>query len=252
MKGRIHSFESFGTVDGPGTRFVIFFQGCNLRCKYCHNPDTWDKESGEDYTVDEIFKKYNDVKEFITGGITISGGEPLLQLDFLYEVLKKFKKEGVHTVIDTSANCINLKKEDNVKKIKKLMKYVDLVLLDIKHIDNDEHQKLTGLGNEKVFEFAKLLSEINQPVWIRHVLVPGITDNKKDLYELGKNISKLENVEGIEVLPYHTMALSKYDNMGIDYPLKEIREATKEEAVLARKIILYAIQCEKYKIHINK
>ncbi len=247
MKGRIHSFESFGTVDGPGTRFVIFFQGCNLRCKYCHNPDTWDRESGMDYSVDEIFKKYNDVKEFITGGITISGGEPLLQFDFLLEVLKKFKKEGVHTVIDTSANCVNLKNEENIKKIKDLMKYVDLVLLDIKHIDSNEHQKLTGLGNEKVIEFVKLLSEISQPVWIRHVLIPGITDKKKDLYKLGESISKFKNIEGIEVLPYHTMALNKYDNMGIDYPLKSVREATKEEAVLARKIILYATLVTKNK-----
>ncbi len=240
MKGKIHSFESFGAVDGPGTRFVIFFKGCNLRCLYCHNPDTWTMEDAKEFTVDEIFNKYEKIKEFVTGGITISGGEPLLQYDFLLELLKKFKKEGVHTCVDTSGSCINLQREENQERLKNLMEYVDLVLLDIKHINPIEHKKLTGQSNEKVLEFAKFLSDINQGLWIRHVIVPTINIDNKYYFQLGEFIAGLKNVEGLEVLPYHTMAVVKYEKLGYDYKLKGIRDATKEEASEARKIILYA------------
>ncbi len=240
MKGRVHSFESFGAVDGPGTRFVIFLQGCNLRCQYCHNPDTWQRDEGKEYSVDEIYEKYYKVREFVKDGITVSGGEPLLQYDFLLQLLKKFKENGVNTCVDTAGSCINLQKEENQEKIKKLMEYVDLVLLDIKHIDDEEHKKLTGLGNQRVLEFAKFLSKINQPVWIRHVIVPTINIKNEYFYRLGEFLATLTNVEGLEVLPYHTMALPKYENMNLKYPLDGVRAATKEEAVKARQIILYA------------
>lgn len=245
MLGKVHSFESFGTVDGPGTRFVVFLQGCNLRCLYCHNPDTWDRNDAKEYTVDEIFNKYKKLEEFITGGVTISGGEPLLQYDFLLELLKKFKENGVHTVVDTSGSCINLKKEENVISIKNLMKYIDLVLLDIKQISSIKHKELTGFENSNVLMFAKLLSNINQAVWIRHVIVPEINDDKKDYYELGKFLSSLSNIDGLEVLPYHTLALPKYEQMQLKYPLEGIRDATKEEAIQARKIIIYGMQQNK-------
>lgn len=245
MVGKIHSFESFGAVDGPGTRFVIFLKGCNLRCLYCHNPDTWTMEESKEYTVEEIYNKYEKIKEFVTGGITISGGEPLLQYDFLLELVTYFKSKGVHTCIDTSGSCINLEKEENRNKIEELMKQVDLVLLDIKHIDEEEHKKLTSKSNKRVLEFAEFLSDIKQSVWIRHVIVPTINMETQSYYNLGKFIATLDNVDGLEVLPYHTMAVPKYEKLGYDYPLKGIRDATKEEAKEARKIILYARNKEK-------
>lgn len=244
-QGYIHSLESFGTVDGPNIRFVVFFQGCNLRCLYCHNPDTWKTNTGKVMSVNQILKEYDKVKEFITGGITITGGDPLLQLPFLIELLKEAKKRNIHTCLDTSGGIYN---KDNVElneQLKVLMKYVDLVLLDIKHIDDKEHLKLTGVSNKGILDFALFLSDNNVPVWIRHVLIPTITNDKKYLYQLGMFISKLNNVEGIEVLPYHTMAKHKYEQLNIIYPLVGIKDATKEEASLARKIILFAYQKHK-------
>ncbi len=239
-KAFVHSLESFGTVDGPGTRFVVFLKGCNLRCKFCHNPDTWKVDGAREMTVDQILTEYEKVAEFTTGGITVTGGEPLLQLPFLIEFCKEAKKRGIHTCIDTSGGVYNAQNTRQDAMLKQLFENVDLVMLDIKHIDSAGHTELVGIRNERVLAFAKFLDSIGQDMWIRHVLVPGITLNDSYLIKLGLFIGELENVSGIEVLPYHTMALVKYEKMNYDYPLKDVRPATKEEAERARKIILLA------------
>ncbi len=236
----VHSIESFGTVDGPGTRFVIFLNGCNLRCKYCHNPDTWKMNDGKEMSVKELLEKYEKVKEFVPAGITISGGDPLLQLPFLVDFCKEAKKREIHICIDTSGGVYNPLNKTRMALMDELFKYVDLVLLDIKHIDNEEHKKLTGISNVPVLGFAKYLSDKQVPVWIRHVLVPTITMNDKYLYQLGIFLKELKNITGIEVLPYHTMAVPKYEAMKMKYPLEGVRPATEEEAIRARKIILLA------------
>lgn len=231
----VHSIESCGTVDGPGIRFVIFFQGCPMRCKYCHNPDTWDTKNNKIMTVDEILERYDGVKEFCKGGLTVTGGEPLLQLEALTELLKKAKQKNIHTAIDTSG--ITFTKE-KIKEFDELLKYTNLVLLDIKHIDEDEHKLLTGHSNKNVLDFAKYLSDKNIPVWIRHVVVPDITFNKKYLEGLGTFLKSLKNVQALDVLPYHAMAVKKYEALGISYPLEKIPPLSKEQAINARNIIL--------------
>lgn len=238
--GNIHSLESCGTVDGPGIRFVVFTQGCPMRCQYCHNPDTWAIEENKKISVKEILDEYDGVKEFLrNGGLTVTGGEPLLQLDFVTELFKQAKEKNIHTALDTSGILFNRK---NTKKIDELLKYTDLVLLDIKHIDDIEHKKLTGISNMNILDFAKYLSEKNMPVWIRHVVVPQITYNEKYLKELGKFLSTLKNIKALDILPYHNMAIPKYENLGIDYPLKDIPPLTKEEAINARDIVLNAMR----------
>ncbi|MDD6084483.1 MAG: radical SAM protein, partial [Oscillospiraceae bacterium] len=165
MKGYVHSIETFGTVDGPGTRFVVFFQGCPMRCLYCHNPDSWiQKNAQKIMTVEEVLTQYESVKEFCKGGITVTGGEPLMQTDFLTDLFKNAKLKNIHTALDTSGVLFNRK---NNKKIDELLKYTDLVLLDIKHIDDIEHKKLTGISNMNILDFAKYLSEKDMPVWLR-------------------------------------------------------------------------------------
>lgn len=238
--GNIHSLESCGTVDGPGIRFVVFTQGCPMRCQYCHNPDTWTTEANKKISVEEILDEYDGVKEFLrNGGLTVTGGEPLLQLDFVTELFKQAKEKNIHTALDTSGILFNRK---NTEKIDKLLKYTDLVLLDIKHIDDNEHKKLTGMSNVNILDFAKYLSEKNMPVWIRHVVVPQITYNEKYLKELGEFLSTLKNIKALDILPYHNMAIPKYENLGIDYPLKDIPPLTKEEAIKARDIVLKAMR----------
>lgn len=234
--GNIHSLESCGTVDGPGIRFVVFTQGCPLRCKYCHNPDSWTTSTNKQMTVDEILEKYEGVKEFVkNGGLTVTGGEPLMQTEFVTELFKAAKERNIHTALDTSGVLFNRK---NTSKIDELLKYTDLVLLDIKHIDNEEHKKLTGLPNTNILDFARYLSEISKPVWIRHVVVPQITFNEKWLKELGKFLSELKNIKALDVLPYHDMAVPKYENLKIEYPLKGIPPLTKAQALEARGFIL--------------
>jgi len=233
--GNIHSLESCGTVDGPGIRFVVFTQGCPLRCKYCHNPDSWTTDVNKQMSVSEILEKYDGVKEFCKGGITVTGGEPLLQMDFVKYLFEKSKERGIHTALDTSGILFNRK---NAGKIDDLLKYTDLVLLDIKHIDNDEHKKLTGLPNTNILDFAKYLSEIEKPVWIRHVVVPEVTYNEKYLKELGVFLADLKNIKALDVLPYHNMAVPKYENLGINYPLINIPPLSKSEAIQARNYIL--------------
>ena len=202
LLGNIHSIETCGTVDGPGIRFVVFMQGCPMRCLYCHNPDSWSLDKNKTMTVDEILKKYDGVKEFCKGGITVSGGEPLLQIDFLTQLFEKADELGIHTALDTSGIMF---KPNNTQKIDHLLDHTKLVLLDIKHIDNDEHIKLTGHSNINILKFAKYLDSKNIPVWIRHVVAPTITDNKVYLEQLGKFLSELKNIQALDILPYHNM-----------------------------------------------
>ena len=231
--GKIHSFESFGTVDGPGIRFVFFMQGCPLRCKYCHNRDTWDSRSGKKYTVNEVFDKIMHYKNYIypNGGVTVSGGEPLLQPQFLIELFKKLKKEGFHTCLDTSGMF-----EIN-DQIKELLSLTDLVLLDIKHIDDEKCKNLVGFSNKLELDFARYLSDNNIKMWIRQVLVPGYTDDEHDLKELKKFISNLKTVEKVEILPYHNMGEFKWHDIGACYELKNVKPATDEDVNRAKKLL---------------
>ena len=230
---RVHSFESFGTVDGPGIRFVVFLQGCHLKCKYCQNRDTWDTCSGNNFSIEEILNTILKYQAYIkpSGGVTISGGEPLLQtkaLILLFEILKKY---NIHTAIDTSGM---VKITSNIKK---LIDLTDLFLLDIKHIDSEKSKALVGFSNELELEFAKYLNHINKPVWIRQVLIPGITDNEEDLEKLKEFISTLNNVEKVELLPYHDLGRFKWQELGLEYPLYNIKTATNEDIERARKIL---------------
>ncbi len=239
ITGNIHSVETFGTVDGPGIRFVIFMQGCPMRCLYCHNPDTWSFGNNKQTTVDELLEKYESVKEFHkNGGITVTGGEPLCQIDFVTELFKQAKSKNIHTALDTSGILFD---ENNTGKFDELIKYIDLVLLDIKHIDEAEHKKLTGHSNKNVLDFAKYLSSNNIPLWIRHVVVPDITYKEEYLIKLGDFLKTLKNIKALDILPYHTMGIAKYKELGIEYPLKNIPAAEKEDAIKARDIILNAI-----------
>ena len=212
--GNIHSLESCGTVDGPGIRFVVFMQGCPMRCQYCHNPDSWTTDLNKKMSVDEILEKYEGVKEFLrNGGLTVTGGEPLMQIDFVTELFKKAKEKNIHTALDTSGILFN---RNNTEKIDELLRYTDLVMLDIKHIDDEEHKKLTGCSNKNILDFAKYLSERNVPMWVRHVVVPNITYNEKYLTQLGEFLATLKNIKALDVLPYHDMAIPKYENLGMD------------------------------------
>ena len=234
MIGRIHSFESFGTVDGPGIRFVIFMQGCHLKCKFCHNRDTWDVNGGTEYSAQDVFNKIIKYKNYFNssnGGVTISGGEPLLQSDFLVDLFTLLKKENIHTAIDTSGNL------EITDSIKKLIDLTDLFLLDIKCINSDICKELTGLSNEKELEFAKYLDIKNKPMWIRQVLVPGITDNPNDLIKLKNFISTFSNIEKFEFLPYHDTGKFKWIELGLDYPLENTRISNLEDISIAKKIL---------------
>lgn len=233
--GNIHSIESCGTVDGPGIRFVVFTQGCPMRCQYCHNPDTWELKENQKMSVDEILAQYDGVKEFCHGGITVTGGEPMLQMPFVTELFKKAQAQGIHTALDTSGVLFN---KNDTSKVDELLKYTSLVLLDIKHIDDEEHKKLTKHTNKNILEFAQYLSEIKKPMWVRHVVVPGITFNDEYLARLGQFLATLHNVVALDVLPYHDMAIPKYRNLGIPYPLENVPPLTKEEALRARTVIL--------------
>ena len=245
MTGRIHSFESFGTVDGPGIRFVIFFQGCPLRCKYCHNPDTW-TFGGKEYDVETVCAQALRYRNYFgdKGGVTVTGGEPLLQIDFVIELFKRLKAEGIHTCIDTSGFMFNADNPEIVRKHEELLTVTDLVLLDIKHIDDEKHTELTGKSNKNTLAFAKFLDEHKKPVWIRHVLVPGHTDDDSALQKLKEFIQTLTCVEKVEVLPYHTMGAVKYENLGIEYPLKGVDAPSKERVNNAKQILGVGVRNE--------
>lgn len=225
--GNIHSYESMGTVDGPGIRFVVFLQGCPLRCKFCHNPDTWDiKEKKIQESPEETLKKIKRYKNYFgkKGGVTVTGGEPLVQSEYVLELFKLCKQEGIHTALDTSGYIFN-------EKVKEVLKYTDLVLLDIKAIDKEIYRDLTRVELDNTLKFLNYLQEIKKPVWVRHVVVPTITDNDELLEETAKFISKFENVEMVEILPYHTLGVFKYQELGLEYPLKDIEDLGYERKV---------------------
>ena len=238
MIGHIHSTESFGAADGPGVRSIVFMQGCHMRCRYCHNPDTWKMDGGDEVTADEILKRALRFKPYWgkDGGITISGGEPLLQIDFVIELFKKAKELGINTCIDTAGNPFT-KEEPFFSKFEELMKYTDLLLLDLKEINPTRHKDLTGFDNSNIIEMAKYLSEINKPVWIRHVLVPEHSDFDEDLDALGDFIDTLSNVDRVEILPYHTLGKFKWENLGIPYTLESISPPSAERIENAKQRI---------------
>lgn len=296
MKGFIHSIDSFGTVDGPGIRMVIFFQGCPMRCMYCHNPDTWCVRTGNTKTVDELLAEYEKNKVYYSsGGITATGGEPMLQIDFLIELFTEAKKRNIHTCLDTSGitfpgipkialpsskdsednfyhntgsnndSCTNILNDANLStniksysqtntmfdKIEQLMKVTDLVMLDIKHIDSEHHKKITARDNKCILEFLSYLDQIQKAVWIRHVVVPGLTDDPKWLQKLGYEIGDYNCIKALDVLPYHSMGVSKYKELGIPYPLEGTKDGTKELAIQAKAYILSGIKLKKQKVNSN-
>ncbi len=239
MTGRIHSYESFGTVDGPGIRFVIFFQGCPMRCKYCHNPDTWEIGGGREVSAEDAVKEALKYKSYFgqKGGVTATGGEPMLQLPFLTELFSRLKERGVHTCLDTSAAPFPAEGNADRSAFDELLNVTDLVLLDIKHIDEEAHRALTGRSGAHARAFANYLSERGKPMWIRHVLVPGITDDDGALLRLKAFIDGLKTVEKVEVLPYHTLGIAKYRALGMEYPLEGVRPPEKERVQNARMIL---------------
>ncbi len=231
MKGYIHSFESFGTKDGPGIRFVLFLQGCPLRCLYCHNVDTWDlKDKKYMFTPEETMHEIKKVRGFIkSGGVTVSGGEPLMQPEYILELFKLCKEDGLHTAIDTSGYLLN-------DRIKEVLEYTDLVLLDIKQIDPEKYKALTSVNLKPTLDFLKYLSEINKPVWLRYVLVPGYTDNEKDLEAWAKFVSSFKNVERVDILPFHQMGGHKWKEVNKIYQLENVLAPTNEEVKKAEEI----------------
>lgn len=234
----VHSLESFGSADGPGVRYVIFLSGCHMRCQFCHNPDTWDLRAGREYTASELIQTALRYRSYwgSEGGITVSGGEPLLQIDFLLELFSEAKKKDIHTTLDTSGNPFT-REEPFFSKWKELMEITDLVMLDIKHIDEEGHRILTGQSGENIKEMARLMSDLGQPMWIRHVLVTERNDRDEYLQELAAFIRELKTVERVEVLPYHTLGVFKWGNLGIPYPLEGIDPSSPERVAHAERIL---------------
>lgn len=235
IQGYVHSLESFGSVDGPGVRYLVFLAGCAMRCRFCHNPDTWERKAGTPYTAEELLGRALRYRSYwgSEGGITVSGGEPLLQIDFLLDFFRRAKERGVHTVIDTSGNPFT-RNEPFFGKFRELMKVTDLLLLDIKHMDEERHRQLTGHTNRNILDLARYLSDTGKPVWIRHVLVPEWTDRDEDLDRLAGFIKTLRNVERVEVLPYHTMGAYKWKELGLSDPLEGIKPPSEERIEHAR------------------
>ena len=234
LTGKIHSIETFGTVDGPGIRYVIFLQGCHLRCKYCHNRDTWDTTVVTPKKVSELvqdIQKYSDYIKFSKGGVTVTGGEPLLQPKFLIALFTELKKLGYHTALDTSGMF------PLTPEVKQVLSLTDLVLLDIKHIDDEKCKDLVGFSNKLELEFANYLSENGIKMWIRQVIIPGITDDENDLIRLKKFLQTLKTVEKIELNPYHTLGVYKWEDLGLEYPLKGVRQANTEDIERAKRIL---------------
>ncbi len=246
MDAYVHSTESFGTVDGPGVRFVIFLQGCPMRCKYCHNPDTWKMNTGTLRSARSLIGEYERNRQFYKrGGITVTGGEALMQIDFLLELFRLAKEKGIHTCLDTSGVIYHPGQSSYNEKLDRLMELTDLVLLDLKHIDPEGHKDLTGHDNANILAFARYLDAKKVPVWIRHVVVPGITDDAALLTRLGRFIGTLSNVKALDVLPYHVMGVAKYHELGIPYPLEGVEPTTKVQAMEAKQIILKAYRQSK-------
>ncbi|MCR5793570.1 MAG: pyruvate formate lyase-activating protein [Lachnospiraceae bacterium] len=238
MQGRIHSLESFGTVDGPGVRYVVFFQGCPMRCQYCHNPDTWNPNGGTLMSAEEIIEKFTRNRAFYkSGGITATGGEPMLQIDFLTELFTLAKENDIHTCLDTSGIVFSPGNKDLMPKIDALLRVTDLVMLDIKHMDEDSHQKLTSQSGKGIRAFADYLEEKQIPMWLRHVIVPGFTYDEAELTSFANFVKSKHNVEKYELLPYHTMGVVKYENLGLSYPLKDVCALSKEELQKAQTLV---------------
>ncbi len=246
MDGQIHSLESFGTVDGPGTRYVVFVKGCPMRCAYCHNPDTWDMAGATPTKASYIIEQYERNAPFYkNGGITVTGGEPLMQIDFLLELFTLAKEKNIHTCIDTSGICFDPDNASWMETLDKVLALTDLVMLDIKHIDPEKHKELTGQPNDKILAFAEYLSEKNIDTWIRHVVVPGITDDDTYLYKLGYFIGGLSSLKALDVLPYHTMGESKYEKLGIPYRLKGVPPMDKDKLIEKKQVILDGIKARR-------
>ncbi len=222
---------------------VVFMQGCPMRCKYCHNPDTWSFNENKKMSADEIIRKHDSIKEFLkNGGITVTGGEPLSQIAFVTELFQKAKEKNIHTALDTSGILFN---KNDTTEIDKLLEFTDLVMLDIKHIDDEKHKELTGFSNKNVLDFANYLSEKGISMWVRHVAVPTLTNNEEDLLALGKFLAHIKTLKALDTLPYHNMALPKYENLGIEYPLKDLPPLTKEEALKAKLDVFKGYKREK-------
>lgn len=238
IKGNIHSIESFGSVDGPGVRFLVFLKGCHLRCRYCHNADTWEEGSTDQRTADELLEHALRYKDYWgrEGGITVSGGEPLLQLEFLTDLFTKAKAKGVHTCIDTAGEPFS-RDPEWFGQFEQLMQVTDLLLMDIKHIDRDKHIRLTGKPNDNILDMFRYLSDINKPIWIRYVLVPELTDDEDDLRRTGAFISQLSNVQKIDVLPYHSMGAYKWEKLGYRYTLADTGSPSAEEVNKALELL---------------
>ncbi|MUV38959.1 [Formate-C-acetyltransferase]-activating enzyme [Lentibacillus sp. JNUCC-1] len=246
MEARIHSVETCGTLDGPGLRYIVFMQGCPLRCQFCHNPDTWKMGDGRRVDLDEIIKDIETYKPFFkasNGGVTISGGEPLLQIKSVIYLFRELKKRGIHTAIDTAGGCFSNSPSFR-EQLDELMELTDLVLMDIKQINAEKHKSLTGMTNSHILEFAKYLAEKHVPVWIRHVLVPGISDIDEDLMELSAFIQTLDNVEKVDVLPYHQLGVYKWKALGYDYPLEGIEPPATGRVKNAERILNAGV-CER-------
>ena len=238
MTGRVHSIESFGLVDGPGVRSVVFLKGCNLRCRYCHNPDTWTKEGGEEWEAEGLFQKLYRFKPYWKnkGGITVSGGEAMLQMEFVTDLFSIAKKHDIHTALDTSGGPFCME-PDYLESFQKLMDVTDLFILDMKEMDPERHKALTGQDNRNILAFARYLSAHKKPMWIRHVLVPGLTDSRESLEALYDFIRELKSVERVEILPYHTMGVHKWEDLGITYSLNNVLPPTEEEVRRAEEIL---------------
>lgn len=236
--GKIHSIETFGSVDGPGVRFIIFLQGCRMRCQFCHNADTWKLDTDHTMSVEEILDKAERYRSYwgSEGGITVSGGEPLLQIDFLLELFTEAKKRNISTCIDTALQPFT-KEGTWFETFARLMEVTDLLLCDIKHIDSDAHKRLTGVDNANILEGFHYLSSIHKPIWIRQVLVKEISDDEDALYRTREFIKTLENVEKIEILPYHSLGAYKWEKLGIPYPLKDVEVPGEEDIRKAQDIL---------------
>lgn len=243
MKGNIHSIETFGSVDGPGIRFVIFLQGCPMRCAYCHNPDTWSTKENISMDSDELILRFlRNAAFYRSGGITVSGGEPLLQMDFLIDLFTKAHRNHIHTCIDTSGVCFDSTNRIFMEKLTLLMSLTDLVMLDIKHIDNQKHIALTENPNTNILAFASYLSDHAIDLYIRHVIVPGLTDDPDDLYQLGEFIGTLKSLKAIDILPYHDMGTIKYKALNIPYRLSGTPQMDPEKAIQLKKQVLQGIK----------
>ena len=237
-KGNIHSTETFGSVDGPGVRFLIFLQGCRMRCRYCHNVDTWSTRVNREATADELLDEAERYRSYWggDGGITVSGGEPLLQIEFLQELFRKAKQRGINTCLDTAGQPFT-REEPFFSRFRDLLQDTDLILADIKHIDPREHLRLTGQPNDNILDMLRFLSAERQPVWIRHVLVPGVTDDDDTLRRTGQFIETLQNVEKIEVLPYHSLGAFKWKELGIPYSLEDVSPPAPDRVQHAERIL---------------